>query len=1019
MSTAPGASNGTASDIDMRRLYSLSLSQIRKHSELANYNYKPSPFNIRWIHGYNSKIGVINLNDQGSTMAFYAAGNCAVLYNWTTNEMRILQGHRHMVTCIASDSKGKWLVTADAGPENVLIVWDSGDLFPQKTLFSPHGAMKIAKAAISGDAKYLLTLGYKERAVVHWWIWSFGENEPHATSEVAIPRNGVLDMAFNSTKSEQFVLITKNDIWIGVSEKAFVVERGVLKETDRYLLRIRMVERKQNAEFGRLTCFTFVRETSQILVGSNRGCVLVYGYTAEYQENVDTGNIDDVKFVKGLKIQHGKINVIRNVDGVIVTGNNAGEIHFYDPQLKLLYWVHGFTVDRVTGLSFNVAPRSYEVLDPKCNTPCLCWEKVVLEADPETGVKRQKLMKSKLPSDATVGNKPFVVRDFIVCTKNQGVGFVDFVSETNTTIVNSRISPALSLTNHPEKPFVCVGYADGTIELYNFVRHTLFARLDLRDHYKVVTAPSAESINCFTAITLPQLSVTCLKYSPSGLHLACGLNTGELLFLDPTTIEIRTEKPIRDTSHEIKKLSYSPDSFTLACTDSGRTICVYKYDCSTLGWRFLAKHRAHYKDVTSFFFLPERNDDGEHKLVSLGADRCLVEYDVGASSEGCLEVFSLDRIDQTAVPLAGAPWPTPPGLDPESCRFDLPLILVANNEYKYKIINYKTTMTLSTILGPRFEHPVREVQLVSRREEGEPLPYLLFATKNVVGLQKLPLDGNPWKHIGLLGHPIEVIQMCFREDYGALFTIGAKDSCMTQWAANYRALDTTAKLGGGDLDPYYCLIENGRPGWLFREIRDLFYYIQILCQGSFSPSMRRVKDHIPIETLPDLMRALGYFPSEYEVENLIVEAKYKVYQQRPSTEVDFEEFVKLYLNHRPAYSTSSKELRNAFRNFATFSDNSYSIPRDEFIEILKDYGEHFSKELIWYLLSILCGHSFEDRVGMNEEDFSFIPETITFSDLLCHIIGVQDYDNPSEQYSAKGSSCSQLTNSSDSDDAQL
>lgn len=83
-----------------------------------------------------------------------------------------------------------------------------------------------------------------------------------------------------------------------------------------------------------------------------------------------------------------------------------------------------------------------------------------------------------------------------------------------------------------------------------------------------------------------------------------------------------------------------------------------------------------------------------------------------------------------------------------------------------------------------------------------------------------------------------------------------------------RSVETTTKQGGGHLDPYYCLIENGRPGWLFHEIRDLFYYIQILCQGTFSPAMRRVKDHIPIDSLPDLMRALGYFPSEYEVRNI-------------------------------------------------------------------------------------------------------------------------------------------------------
>lgn len=75
----------------------------------------------------------------------------------------------------------------------------------------------------------------------------------------------------------------------------------------------------------------------------------------------------------------------------------------------------------------------------------------MLKVDPVTGVRRQKLMKSKLPSDATVPNKPFVVRDFIVCTKNQGVGFVDFVAENNHTILDNKTSPALAMTVHPEK----------------------------------------------------------------------------------------------------------------------------------------------------------------------------------------------------------------------------------------------------------------------------------------------------------------------------------------------------------------------------------------------------------------------------------------------------------------------------------------------------------------------------------------------------------------------------------------
>ncbi|VVC96642.1 unnamed protein product [Leptidea sinapis] len=826
------ASNIKAADseMDLRKMYSLSLSQLRKSSEFGEYYFKPSPF-------------------------------------------------KHLVVFLATDAKGSWLVTGDSGPENIIIIWDRTDYFPQKTLFSPHGSTRISKVALSSDAKYLLTLGYQEKATLYWWIWSFGHDTPDATLEVDIPPGGIREMDFNPNNSDQFLLLTKHDIWIGITKKIFIIERGVLKETDDYELKIRCPPRKASTEVGNLTCYTFVKNTSQIIVGSSRGAVLIYGYTLEYQQNVDSSNFENLRFIKVLKIDQKRISVIKNVDGVIVTGNTAGEIFFYDEHMKLLYWVHGFRVDNVKSLSFDMVPRSYQIFDPKCK-----WEYVHL--------LRQG-------------------------THNEGIGYVDFLTEKLRQVIDNKISHALALTVHPDKSFVCVGYADGLVELYNFVQHKLFRRVDLRDTFKVVTPPDDDSIRCNTEVAYPAISVTCLKYSPSGLHLACGFNTGGLIFLDPTTVDILTKKPFKDTNHAIKEINFSCDSLTLAFSDVGYTVCVYKYDCSIMTWIFIGKHRAHYKDITAVFFLPQKNENGDYKLISLGADRMMVEYDVSQSSDEYLEIYSLDRMDQSAIPLAGIPWPTPSDIDPESCRTDLPMILVANDE-----------------------------------------------------------------------------------DTGNLFTVGERDSCLYQWAANYRSVENTTKQGGGDLDPYYCLIENGRPGWLFHEIRDLFYYIQILCQGTFSPAMRRVKDYIPIDSLPDLMRALGYFPSEYET---------------PATEIDFEEFVKLYLNHRPAFPDSFKKIKNAFRYFATSGRNGeLQIDREEFIEVLNQYGEKFPVDLSWYLLSILYGLSFEDRAAMHEDDISFLPEQISFGEFETNIIGIHDVENVSE-YSAMESAGSQPT-PPDSDD---
>lgn len=47
-----------------------------------------------------------------------------------------------------------------------------------------------------------------------------------AALEVDIPRDGVVAMAFNPDNSWQFLLLTKYDIWIGVSQVNLVSALG-------------------------------------------------------------------------------------------------------------------------------------------------------------------------------------------------------------------------------------------------------------------------------------------------------------------------------------------------------------------------------------------------------------------------------------------------------------------------------------------------------------------------------------------------------------------------------------------------------------------------------------------------------------------------------------------------------------------------------------------------------------------------------------------------------------------------
>lgn len=80
-----------------------------------------------------------------------------------------------------------------------------------------------------------------------------------------------------------------------------------------------------------------------------------------------------------------------------------------------------------------------------------------------------------------------------------------------------------------------------------------------------------------------------------------------------------------------------------------------------------------------------------------------------------------------------------------------------------------------------------------------------------------------------------------------------------------RSVDVLAHIGGEGLSPYYRLIRGGRKGWLIKEMEDLFYYAQILHQGENTTATRMVSEKVATKQIPNLMRAIGYYPSNEEV----------------------------------------------------------------------------------------------------------------------------------------------------------
>ncbi|KAL3270247.1 hypothetical protein HHI36_009303 [Cryptolaemus montrouzieri] len=90
------------------------------------------------------------------------------------------------------------------------------------------------------------------------------------------------------------------------------------------------------------------------------------------------------------------------------------------------------------------------------------------------------------------------------------------------------------------------------------------------------------------------------------------------------------------------------------------------------------------------------------------------------------------RIDQTAIPLACEIYP------PKHSKSQFRYWMVADDQYKYKLVNEETQMCRFLAVGPAYgcyqDTPVTKMKILPEYNDD----YMVFMTKKHFGLQKLP-----------------------------------------------------------------------------------------------------------------------------------------------------------------------------------------------------------------------------------------------------------------------------------------
>ncbi|XP_044897364.1 cilia- and flagella-associated protein 251 isoform X3 [Felis catus] len=800
-------------------------------------------------------------------------------------------GHPNVISCLCISEDRRWIATADKGPNCLIIIWDSFTGIPVHTIFDscPEGN-GIGAIAITGDAKYLATISDAEIQKVCIWRWTLAVETPACTLDLPKEYGFQNYLIFNPTNNKELVSNSKTQaiyyLWCE--------ERDILAHSAPHL-----TEKTFNKLVGKLTQSVFHLNLTQILSATMEGKLVVWDIYRPPSSASASLDFPHIKPCKLVHLQKEGITVLTTVDSYIVTGDIRGNIKFYDRTLSIVNWYSHFKLSSIRTLSFSKTP-----------------------AAPPTE-------KSNYPPDCTLKGDLFIVRNLIIGTSD---ATVYHLTTDGTKLEKLFVEPKdaiCAISCHPYQPLLAIGSLCGMIKVWDYEKKKYL----------------------FSRVFEKGLGIQSLTYNPEGVLLGAGFTEGTVYILDAMSLENQIPEPFKYSRTSVTHVSFSHDSQYMATADVRFTVSVYVVVVRNghRVWEYLARLRSHRKSICSLLF-GVHLDSNEPRLLSLGKDRLLIEYNLLKSSKDHLEVLDIHRTDQGNYPTCMVWYP------PLTREL---FLLICNSGYKVKLFNSTTKMCRKTLLGPVYGSSIEQVQILPVKSTLElQKRYMVFINRDKVGLQILPVDGNPHKTSAIICHPSGVAGMTVSYDGCYAFTAGGHDRSVAQWEINLSALEAAVSLGGEDLTPFYGLVAGGREGKFYRELEDYFYYSQLRSQGIDTMETRKVSEHICLSELPFVMRAVGFYPSEEKIEDMFNEIRFSEYVDTGKLidKINLPDFFKVYLNHRPPFGNTMRGIQHSFDILGfTNSKGEKVIRREDFLKLLLTKGEHMTEEEMCDCFATLFG----------------------------------------------------------------
>jgi WD40 repeat protein len=315
---------------------------------------------LRWTYGFNKDaIGAVHsLATTTRNALFYPAGHTGVIYNYEKRTQQLLQGHSNSITCCCVTRDKRFIATADAGDESLIVVWDSTTGVPVKTIFDPHPKGVVA-LDFSHDASYLVTLSAPDdtgQQVIAVWEWTAAQSLPLCSAP--LPAAGK-SASGQTTPHHCLKVNPRNEYDVVTNGPSSVLfwswESG---ELTCYQPKLNAKDFQQNV--AAYTTSTFVGADSAI-TGTVDGDVVEWdvGFATEPSAAAGGGGGGGAArgqprhALKIIRLGEGHtINFLAAIDDYVVAGTSDGAVRFYDLRFRIIAWFEDLNAGAVTSVSF-------------------------------------------------------------------------------------------------------------------------------------------------------------------------------------------------------------------------------------------------------------------------------------------------------------------------------------------------------------------------------------------------------------------------------------------------------------------------------------------------------------------------------------------------------------------------------------------------------------------------------------------------------------------------------------------